>query len=117
MDVNNEYMVLSPWKTVKPRMVSGARTEHWGVQGEWANLTCAVHAEPPARFEWVHKNRSLSASDEVFILSPQENISILQVSLKQCTTKASDTFSTCPFTYSTIPRGYMPTFKWSFKTL
>jgi hypothetical protein len=60
-------------------MVSGARTEHWGVLGEWANLTCAVHAEPPARFEWIFKNRTLTSSDEIFVLNPQDNISVLQV--------------------------------------
>jgi hypothetical protein len=63
---------------MKPRMVNGARTEHWGVLGEWANLTCAVHAEPPARFEWLHGNRTLVPSDEVSIMNPQENVSILQ---------------------------------------
>ena len=53
--------------------------EHWGVLGEWANLTCAVNAEPPARFEWAHRNRTIVPNDENFILSPQENTSILQV--------------------------------------
>ncbi|XP_021944611.1 neural cell adhesion molecule 1-B isoform X2 [Folsomia candida] len=63
----------------KPRMVHGARLEHWGVLGEWANLTCAVNAEPPARFEWVFKDRTITPNDENFILYPQENTSILQV--------------------------------------
>jgi hypothetical protein len=60
-------------------MVHGARVEHWGVLGEWANLTCAVNAEPPARFEWVFRDRPLSSNDEYLILYPHENTSILQV--------------------------------------
>lgn len=63
-------------------MTGNAKTEHWGVLGEWANLTCVVKAEPPARFEWLHRGRKLSASDEVFIVS-EENKSTLQVRFYQ----------------------------------
>ncbi|ODN02714.1 Neural cell adhesion molecule 1 [Orchesella cincta] len=63
---------------MKPRLTGNAKTEHWGVLGEWANLTCLVKAEPPAKFEWLHRGRSLSPSDEIFIVT-EENKSTLQV--------------------------------------
>lgn len=63
---------------MKPRLHGASRTEHWGVLGEWANLTCVVKAEPPAKFEWIHRGRTLSHSDETFIVN-EENKSTLQV--------------------------------------
>lgn len=70
------------YQTVKPRLTGNSRTEHWGVLGEWANLTCVVRAEPPAKFEWLHRGRALSPSDETFIIN-DENKSTLQVLLVQ----------------------------------
>ena len=63
---------------VKPKPAHNMKVEHWGVVGEWANLTCSVEAEPAATFRWFYRNRTLSTSDEYFIMNT-DNTSILQV--------------------------------------
>jgi hypothetical protein len=61
-------------------MDRGDRMDNWGVLGEWTNLTCSVYAEPPVHFDWYHKGRKLSTSDEFILSTPEINVSILQVS-------------------------------------
>lgn len=51
----------------------------YGVANEWANLTCSVSAEPPARFEWYMGNKRLWTSNDILIFNRSENVSILQV--------------------------------------
>jgi hypothetical protein len=67
---------------MRPRPRGMERPEMWGVIREWANLTCAVIAEPPANFTWYHKNTRLGNNDETLISKQQDNVSLLQVYLK-----------------------------------
>jgi len=65
---------------VKPKIQGPSRKDQYGVEGQWANLTCAVVADPPARFEWQFGNRGLlSNTNEYQILNQTDNVSILQV--------------------------------------
>lgn len=72
------WQTLWLFKLVKPKFLPGTRIDHWGVVNEWANLTCAVTAEPRAQFEWRQRERRLQSSDTV-IIHNEENVSILQV--------------------------------------
>jgi len=66
----------------KPKIQGPSKKYNYGILGQWANLTCAVVADPPARFEWYFGDRGiLFNSNERLIFSLTENVSILQVNV------------------------------------
>ncbi|CAL8111495.1 unnamed protein product [Orchesella dallaii] len=64
----------------RSRQIGNLGMKSYGVIGEWANLTCAVRAEPAVTFEWFHQGQPIQNASDIRITN-EENQSTLRVLL------------------------------------